>query len=351
MRTLAVTLSLSVIGVAPLSAQPLQNYLLKAVSSDGLTWQRLNEVLVYHADVPDAVLGPNGQVCVYFQGLWTPIHDGIMVGISPDGLGNWTFDQVPIVGTEGWPGRPCDPDIIVTGNAFRLYFTGDPTGDMKPETYSAVSTDGIHFTREAGVRFAVAGSQVLDPSLLWTGGTLQYFAGGAAPGQNWHAHSSDGLTIVQQANFSAEGLMMANGLALPGSGYRFYGFPNTPRGGIRSLYSDDGESWTVEPGWRLQLDVSNGLESVYVKDSAVVYKDNTYYMFYVTRIPVHPGDMNCDGAVNFDDINPLVLALSNFNGYIAAYPACNVFNADCDHDGDVDFDDINAFVALLGRGP
>ncbi len=333
----------------PLAAQPLQNYVLKAVSADGLSWERLNEVFVHHADVPDAVIGPDGQVYVYFQGLWTPTQDGILVGISPDGLGGWTFHQVTITDTQGWLGRPCDPDVIVSGNTWRLYFTGDPTGDMQPETYSAVSTDGVHFTRETGVRFAVAGGQVLDPSLLWAGGTLQYFAGGAPPGQNWHAHSADGLNFTQQPNFSAAGLMMANGLALPGSGYRFYGFANVAQGGIRSLYSPDGEGWTVESGYRLELDTSHGLESTYVKDSAVVFKDNTYYMYYVTRIPIHPGDLNCDGAVDFDDINPIVLALANFNGYVGAYPECNVFNADCNGDGVVNFNDINAFVALLSR--
>jgi hypothetical protein len=60
-----------------------------------------------------------------------------------------------------------------------------------------------------------------------------------------------------------------------------------------------------------------------------------------------PGDLNCDGVIDFDDINPFVLALSDPNGYYAAYPYCNVWNGDCNSDGVVDFDDINAFIALL----
>jgi hypothetical protein len=59
------------------------------------------------------------------------------------------------------------------------------------------------------------------------------------------------------------------------------------------------------------------------------------------------GDMNCDCVVNFDDINPFVLALSDPAAYSAAYPDCDILNADCDHDGDVDFDDMNPFIALL----
>ncbi|MEW6250001.1 MAG: beta-propeller fold lactonase family protein [Planctomycetota bacterium] len=59
------------------------------------------------------------------------------------------------------------------------------------------------------------------------------------------------------------------------------------------------------------------------------------------------GDLNCDGVVNFDDINPFVLALSDPAGYAAAYPTCPIMNADINNDGVVDFDDINPFVALL----
>jgi probable HAF family extracellular repeat protein len=63
--------------------------------------------------------------------------------------------------------------------------------------------------------------------------------------------------------------------------------------------------------------------------------------------PILPGDLNCDGAVDFGDINPFVLALSNPAGYQAAYPDCDILNADCNGDGVVDFGDITPFVALL----
>ncbi len=60
------------------------------------------------------------------------------------------------------------------------------------------------------------------------------------------------------------------------------------------------------------------------------------------------GDTNCDGVVNFDDIDPFIVALSGQTAYEAAYPACRWLNADCNQDGSVDFDDIDAFVALIG---
>jgi YD repeat-containing protein len=63
------------------------------------------------------------------------------------------------------------------------------------------------------------------------------------------------------------------------------------------------------------------------------------------------GDLNCDGLVNFDDINPFVLALSNPAGYQAAFPNCNILNGDGNGDGIVNFDDINPFLALLSGPP
>ena len=266
------------------SAQPLQNRILIATSLDGLNWQRMNIILVDSGDVPDAVIGPGGNVYAYFQGLWTHYIDGIMVGISSDGINNWEFHQILIPGTETWPGRPCDPDVIVRGDTFRLYFTGDPINVTRPETYSAISQDGINFTLESGIRFEVSGSPVLDPSLLWTDDTLQYFAGGAPSGENWHGHSVDGLIFNRQPNFQADSGMMANGIQLPQCGYRFYTFSNNPNNtGIRSIYSLDGRDWTADSGYRLQLDTTNGLESRYVKDPAVIFKDSFYLMYYVTR--------------------------------------------------------------------
>jgi hypothetical protein len=63
-----------------------------------------------------------------------------------------------------------------------------------------------------------------------------------------------------------------------------------------------------------------------------------------------PGDLNCDGAVDFGDINPFVLALSSPAAYEAAYPDCDLFHGDIDGDGALDFGDINPFVVLLTLG-
>ena len=60
-----------------------------------------------------------------------------------------------------------------------------------------------------------------------------------------------------------------------------------------------------------------------------------------------PGDLNCDGVVDFGDINPFALLLANPAAWEMAFPGCPQLNGDINGDGEVDFGDINPFVALL----
>jgi hypothetical protein len=63
-----------------------------------------------------------------------------------------------------------------------------------------------------------------------------------------------------------------------------------------------------------------------------------------------PGDMNCDGVVSVSDIGPFVLAVTDPAGYLAAFPNCNINNADVNNSGDITVSDIGPFVVLL-TGP
>ena len=66
------------------------------------------------------------------------------------------------------------------------------------------------------------------------------------------------------------------------------------------------------------------------------------------------GDLNCDGLVDFGDINPFVLYLSNESAWQATYPTCPAVNGDIDADGTYgqwSFGDINPFVALMTQAP
>jgi len=67
------------------------------------------------------------------------------------------------------------------------------------------------------------------------------------------------------------------------------------------------------------------------------------------------GDLNCDGRIDFGDINPFVLAISNWQGWLAKYPDCPPQNCDINGDGQYGgtngFGDINPFVLLLSSQP
>ncbi len=56
------------------------------------------------------------------------------------------------------------------------------------------------------------------------------------------------------------------------------------------------------------------------------------------------GDLNCDGVVNFDDIDAFVLAVLGPVAYRQRYPDCPLPLADLTGDGRVNFDDISPFV-------
>jgi len=68
---------------------------------------------------------------------------------------------------------------------------------------------------------------------------------------------------------------------------------------------------------------------------------------WIAQLVLPRGDLNCDGVVDFGDINPFVLALADPAGYAAAYPGCPLENRDINGDGLCNFADINPFIALL----
>lgn len=60
-----------------------------------------------------------------------------------------------------------------------------------------------------------------------------------------------------------------------------------------------------------------------------------------------PGDLDCSGAVDTDDISPFVLALIDPVGYAASYPNCDVNLADVSGDGSINGLDVSSFAAAL----
>ena len=71
-----------------------------------------------------------------------------------------------------------------------------------------------------------------------------------------------------------------------------------------------------------------------------------YARFGVLPAP-QPGDVNCDGTVDFRDINPFVQALTDGEAYQNMYSGCWPENADINSDGSVDYGDINPSIEVL----
>ncbi|MBP7747609.1 MAG: M28 family peptidase [Phycisphaerae bacterium] len=141
--------------------------------------------------------------------------------------------------------------------------------------------------------------------------------------------------------------------------------------------SNNGTSWSViwsatstgaavaDTAWKLQVfdlaTIADNQPTVYIRwgmgptDSYVTYPgwnvDDVRLTGLLCEPPYPVGDLNCDGLVDFRDINPFILILTNPEAWAAAYPDCPSANGDINGDGSITFGDINPFIALLTGTP
>ncbi len=120
------------------------------------------------------------------------------------------------------------------------------------------------------------------------------------------------------------------------------------------IYNDTAgstDSWVWEIG---DLDVHYGVRgqarTSTLPESPWDYDPATDMAYELICSEALAGDLNCDGNVDFFDIDPFVLAITDPAGYEASYPDCDIMLADCNGDGVVDFFDIDAFVLLVTGG-
>ncbi len=73
----------------------------------------------------------------------------------------------------------------------------------------------------------------------------------------------------------------------------------------------------------------------------------TYSGLCVAACPGERGDINCDGGIDFFDIDPFLLSLFDNPAYLATYCGGSNCAADVDCSGGVDFFDIDPFLACL----
>ena len=220
---------------------PWNHRVMSATSSDGLSWVKDDIIIADQASVPDAILDSEGNMRIYYVD-WYNGHV-ISVALSHDGT-NWIYKKVTIQGEVAGSQSgisPVDPDIVLLPDGrYRLFYM------YAGKIYSAVSNYGINFVKEDGVRFQEGGYTWMDPDVVKMGDVWRMFVWRAIGDTNQviSAVSTDGLSFTKENVLTTVGNISCT---IPvESGYRMY----YVSGGIRSAFSSDGVNWVGE-GLRL----------------------------------------------------------------------------------------------------
>ena len=181
---------------------------------------------------------------------------------------------------------------------------------------------------------------------------------GFAPGPSWISNVTSVIEKIVFGDINKDGLRPVQQVFSPVvAGQRLFYLPQQPIQVINTVLVDGQPlapaqyTFSREHGWvTVGVDAASSVSVEYTVssklDMAISNWDDTVgnYVYY-SQLFV-PGDANCDGVVNFADINPFVMLLTGT--YDQVFPDCDGARS-CDFDGDgvVNFADINPFVAVL----
>ncbi len=147
----------------PISPGPYDHVLSVATSTDGLNFSGSKPSLLARASAPDAVVGPDGKVWVYYVN-GTPGQHGIFIArVNDDGTVT-SFDCVRIEGA--FDAEAVDPDVLrLSDGRYQLFYNPlvSANSQQVEGIYTAISEDGIHFS---GNRQLVQLDGALNPSAV-----------------------------------------------------------------------------------------------------------------------------------------------------------------------------------------
>ncbi len=171
-------------------------------------------------------------------------------------------------------------------------------------------------------------------------------SGQVKPGGN-EAHALTGVLTID-GNYTQQDAELTIKMKgrLPGDEYGVLNVTGTASldGGLQLIPI---EGFEPQPGSQFVVLTADNVVGTFAAKWAPVPFIVSYSPDHVTVTILRRGDLNCDTRVDFGDINPFVLALTNPTAYAAAFPDCDIQTGDIDANGLVDFGDINPFVRLL----
>ncbi len=295
----------------------------------------------------------------------------------------------------GWESEPMQ---VVEENVYDAFLPAQTCGEQVQYYFSAETTDGDVFlsprtapaashTARAAYGRSIVFEETFDTNPGWTTqGLWAYGQPSGSGGQYGGPDPTSGFTGPNVYGYNLNGDYENNlperhltSTAIDCSGIhdiqlefmRWLGVEQPAYDHAYVRISTNGTNWTTvwentseitDAAWLpIEIDVSD-----LVDDQSTVYLrwtmgttdvgwrycgwniDDVRLTALDCEAPFVPGDLNCDLAVNFDDIGAFVVALGGETAYYAEYPECNWLNGDIDGNGTVDFDDITPFVNLLG---
>lgn len=252
-----------------------------AADAEGL----VSEIALFErAGVPTMARLADGRVLAayqYFPADDERRFDRVALRMSKDEGRTWDEPQtLEVADLPAGLARPFDPTLVpLADGRVRMYFTSNASKNpdfrhSAPAIYSAISTDGVHYTFEPGVRFAIEGRLTIDCAAALHGGTFHLYVpdngsveefaesermhrpppGGSA----YHAVSQDGLTFTRVEDVTSQEGMRWLGNAQSVDGKLYFmgtgaGRPENgrPRGGVWLGVSNDGVKWEVRETLRV----------------------------------------------------------------------------------------------------
>lgn len=255
---------------------PFYHQIFMASSADGLNFEKEEDVLFDKASVPDIIRLPSGRLLLYAVDGARRSKSGLMVALSDDNGKSWDLGSVQFKTKDGIAGGGADPEVVLLKDGkLRLYyvrFSGPPQPNVVNTTSknwvkSALSSDGINFEEEEGVRFEYA--QITDPDIVNINGKwLMYLSQGP---RLIVTSSDDGLNFNLEKTLREDG-SVSNTVYVDVDLYRqFY----CSGGKIKSSTTADGLIFKDDPGNRLLPD-----PGTIICDPAPVHLGGSWLMLY-----------------------------------------------------------------------